>query len=99
MPLDKHIEEATKDNVLVASIVAKHLGLPLNFFANNTTSTTLNKEINIFKIEGVMHVKLPNSLIKGLSSYQAVVLDIQEQEEEYAYTVPLNKNKKIGFWR
>ena len=95
----KSVGEALRAEVVVASIVAKHLGLSSNFFSQNLNPQTFNNEIEIFKIEGVVHLKLPPSLKNGIANYQSILLNIDEDEEEFDYVVPLNSNKKIGFWR
>lgn len=99
MYANKDIGEAFNEQVTVASVVANHLGLKANFFSNNKDSSVLKETFELFKIEGVVHLKLPAGLREYLTEYNASVVGIEEDEEEFDYVIRLNSKNKIGFWK
>lgn len=96
---DKDIRVALSSQVTVASVVANHLGLKSNFFSHNKDSAILNETFEMFKIEGIVHLRLPLELRKYITDYHAVVIKNEESAEEFDYVIKLNANNKIGFWR
>jgi hypothetical protein len=99
MYASKDIKEALSAEVTVASVVANHLGLKSNFFSHNKNSTILNETFELFKIEGIVHLRLPTKLRKYITEYHAVVLLSEDDELDFDYVVQLNANNKIGFWK
>jgi len=95
----KDISKALNSDVTVASVVANHLGLKSNFFSHNKDSTILKQTFEIFKIEGVVHLKLPSNLRDYITNYNAVVIGKEDDESEFDYVIGLNAKNKIGFWR
>jgi len=93
------IGDVLLDNVVASTVITKYLGLNSNFFSSNKDSKILNKNFEVLRIEGVVHIKFASELKKYLAEYHAVLLDEKENVSEYDYVVELNKNKKIGFWR
>jgi len=95
------IEKILKDNIIVASILEKYLGLKPNYFAKKKYSNvkSFTKELDIFKMDTVIMVSVPPELKKYLSEYKAMLLNIREDESEFDYIFKLDKYYKIGFWR
>jgi len=96
---DKDINTALSNEVTVASVVANHLGLKPNFFSHNKDSAILNATFEIFKIEGIVHLKLPAQLRTYITEYHAVVIKHDADIDEFDYVVNLNSKNKIGFWK
>ena len=93
------IKNALDSDVAVASVVAHHLGLYSNFFTVNKDSSVLKKTFKIFKVQGVVHLKLPMYLKKYIVEYNATLLKSDDDENEFDFVVKLNNHKKIGFWK
>ena len=99
MYINKNIKNALSEEVTVASVVAKHLGLKSNFFSQNKNSKILKQNFELFKVEGIIHLRLPSELRRYIADFNAVVMLDDEDETEFDYVVPLNANNKIGFWK
>lgn len=95
----KDISTALSQEVTVASVVASHLGLKPNFFSHNKDSVILNETFELFKIEGIVHLRLPSELRRYITDYHAVVIADDDEEFEFDYVIKLNANNKIGFWK
>jgi len=96
----RDIEEITKPNVLLSSILARHLGLDRRYFSRKKQNITLQNGIEVFKYQSVIFVNVPMSLYKYLQNdFQAILLENEDAEDEFEYIFKLDKNKKIGFWK
>lgn len=91
--------ESLASDTTVASAVAKHLGLPSSFFSRNFKSKMLRNKFYLFKIDGIIMIKIPEKFKKYLSDYKVVSLNIDEDESEFEFVIELTNKTKIGFWR
>ena len=94
------IEKVFSENTIVASMLARHFGLPPSYFTKNKDKKSFNKkDFKIFKVQTVIMLEIPTKLKEHLTEYSAVIMHKNDKDEHFNYVVNIDDKVKIGFWK
>lgn len=88
-----------EEDIVVGTLLARHLGLPPDFFTKKASNKSFTKEIKAFKIDTVVMLKISKDFKKYLKDYNAVLLGKKYNQKDFEYVLSLDSKIKIGFWK